>query len=267
MLLVLVLPTMTNNLKIATWNLESKQSLTIEKEEAFRNEIYGRKADVWVLTETWLNFSLVGYRLVAQTCQADDLIHAKRPFARWVAIWMRENWSGRQLEVFSDPERMACIRIEEGGYPVVVVGTVLPWGTDKRHPPIEGVAQEDIASAEFCLMLQAQSEEWRQLWANQGKTAFCVTGDFNQRSLFFPHPKRNKRHICINHAFKGLDCLTNNTKVVYPKEKKEGPTIDHICVGGGLRLKPATRPETWEVPVIDETAITDHAGVAADLII
>jgi hypothetical protein len=52
-----------NHMKVATWNLESKHPLTNQKEEAFRKAIYGEDADVWVITETWLNFSLVGYQL------------------------------------------------------------------------------------------------------------------------------------------------------------------------------------------------------------
>ena len=254
-------------MKIATWNLESCKELTTEFEEAFRKAIYDRDADVWVLTETWLNFSLVGYQLVAQTCQADDLIYAKRPFSRWVAIWSR--LKSRKLEVLSDPERMACIRVEEGVRPVVVVGTVLPWGDDKRHPPKKGIPKKEAAAAEFCQMLHAQSEEWRHLWCNPDATGFCIAGDFNQRSLHFPKPDGNNRHACINEAFKGLDCLTDGMKVVYPKAKKNTdprlPTIDHICVGGGLKMRPSTEPETWTVPMIGQSAVTDHAGVAVDL--
>jgi endonuclease/exonuclease/phosphatase family metal-dependent hydrolase len=253
-------------MKIATWNLESIKPLTTDIEEAFRKVIYGINADVWVVTETWLNFSLVGYQLAAQTGQVDDLIHAKRPFSRWVAIWSR--LKARQLEVVSDPERMACIRIEEGSRPVVVVGTVLPWGSDKRHPLKNVTSECDAASADFCQMLQAQSEEWRQLWSTPDKTGFCVAGDFNQESLSFPNPQGNKRRICINQAFTGLDCLTNNMKVVYPKAESHlnpHPTIDHICVGGGLKLRAGTTPTTWDVPVIREAAITDHAGVTVDL--
>jgi hypothetical protein len=150
---------------------------------------------------------------------------------------------------------------------VVIVGTVLPWGDDKRHAPQKD-APADATSADFCQMLQAQSEEWRQLWSTPDRTGFCVAGDFNQRSLSFPNPKGNKRHACINQAFTDLDCLTNNMKVVYPKAASHlnpYPTIDHICVGGDLKLRDGTTPTTWGVPAIDGVAITDHAGVAADL--
>jgi endonuclease/exonuclease/phosphatase family metal-dependent hydrolase len=251
-------------MRIATWNLESVHPLTTHFEEAIRKVIYGIDADVWIITETWLNFSLVGYQLVAQSGLAEDLIHAKRPFSRWVAIWSRLR--ARQLEVLSDPERMACIRVEEENRPVVIVGTVLPWGDDNRHAPQK--TTPDAASADFCQMLQVQSEEWRHLWSTPDSTGFCVAGDFNQQSLFFPNPQGNKRHVCINHAFKGLDCLTNNMKVVYPKAQSHlnpHPTIDHICVGGGLKLLAGTTPTTWDVPAIGGTAITDHAGVTADL--
>lgn len=251
-------------MKIATWNLESIQPLTTQFEEAFRTVIYGIDADVWVLTETWLNFSLVGYQLVSQTGQADDLKQAKRPFSRWVAIWSR--LKARQLDVLSDPERMACIRVEEGNRPVVIVGTVLPWGSDKRHAPKNDFSDDD-PSADFCQVLQAQSEDWRKLWSTPDSTGFCLAGDFNQQSLYFPNPQGNNRHACINQTFTGLDCLTNNMKVVYPKAESLNPhpTIDHICVGGGLKLRAGTTPTTWEVPLIGGTAITDHAGVVADL--
>ena len=36
-------------MKIATWNLESRNPLTAQFEEAFRTTIYGINADVWVV--------------------------------------------------------------------------------------------------------------------------------------------------------------------------------------------------------------------------
>ena len=136
-------------------------------------------ADIWVLTETWLDFEpqpggAMPSRLVAQTCHAQDLtLHSSRPAdRRWVGIWSRlPAWP---LKVSSDPERMACIRVElpQGG-DVLLIGTVLPWRADRRQAP-------RVGREAFCHALQAQAEEWGRLWGSTHVSALCVAGDFNQ---------------------------------------------------------------------------------------
>ena len=50
----------------------------------------------------------------------------------------------------------------------------------------------------------------------------------------------------------GLTCLTAGLRVVYPPPvvQEPLPIIDHLCVGGGLRLAPGSAVETWEIPSV-----------------
>ena len=57
-------------MKIATWNLESVRPLTPPRRAAFLDAMRKVDADVWVMTETWADFSPPpDYQLVAQSGQ------------------------------------------------------------------------------------------------------------------------------------------------------------------------------------------------------
>ena len=98
-------------MRVATWNLQSDRALTPRREAAFRRAMDEVDADVWVLTETWGGFAPgPAYQWVAQSAAAADLPEGSD--RRYVAIWSRvEAWL---LQVYSEPDRVACIRIERG---------------------------------------------------------------------------------------------------------------------------------------------------------
>lgn len=236
-------------MRIATWNLESTNRLTPSRRTAFLRAMAEVDADVWVLTETWVDFSLgAGYRLVAQSCAADDLQASRR----WVAIWSR--FDARLLEVQSQPDRMVCGRIEQFGQrDVVVVGTVLPWPSDERWRGAKG----------YCAALSDQVAEWGRLWGTPRTAAFSVAGDFNQS---LPHQKRygsEQGGLALTQAIHAHDLLCPTHGNDLPTGK---PRIDHVCVSRSS-LKPLHTPlaGTWPVPSMGNRPITDHAGVYTDI--
>src|SRR4051794_16479779 len=109
-------------MKIATWNLESSKRLTPTRRTAFIDAVMSVDADVWVLTETWTDFSLeLGFRRAAQSALAQDLT----PERRWVAIWVKTSLTAKSATPKVQSDRMACARIPQPDQRnVVVVGTV-----------------------------------------------------------------------------------------------------------------------------------------------
>jgi hypothetical protein len=240
-------------MRIATWNLQSDRPLPQEREALFRQEMNTVDADVWVLTETWMNFSPgEGYRLAAESSLADDL--KTWPDRRWVAIWVKSSHDAERQEVQSQPDRMACARIKKPGQQdIVVIGTVLPWRGDKLWPGSDG----------FCAALDAQVAEWGRVRGVPDACTFLVAGDFNQS---LPHHQWygfKKGEIALNDALKKHDllCLTLG-KVPLTDQ----PRIDHLCISRSS-LNPQFVPQIsgWPIPFVKEKPITDHSGVFADL--
>ena len=131
-------------MKIATWNLESVRPLTPPRRAAFLDAMQKVNADVWVLTETWADLvPLPDYQPVVKSEAAEDLT----PDRRWVAIWVKKCFSAERQDIRSQPDRMACCRIEQPEQrDLVVVGTVLPWLSDKQNRGAKG----------FCKALDAR---------------------------------------------------------------------------------------------------------------
>ena len=138
-------------MKIATWNLESVRPLTPPRRAAFLTAMREVDADVWVITETWADLvPLPDYQPVVESEAAEDLT----PDRRWVAIWVKKCFSAERQDIRSQPDRMACCRIEQPDQQaLVVVGTVLPWLSDKQNRGAKG----------FCKALDAQAGEWERL--------------------------------------------------------------------------------------------------------
>ncbi len=245
-------------MRIATWNLDSSRRLDPDRERAFRDAMRAIAADVWVFTEPHPGLAPGdGYRMVAESSEAPDLPAGSG--RRWVAIWSRVD--ARLLEVQSDPERLACVRVEQPGQrDVVVVGTVLPWRSDQRRAPVTG-------GAAFCHVLQSQAAEWVRLWGCPRACAFCVAGDFNQE-LVAPLKAGTEAGHSVLHATLqqlGLTCLTANLVA----EKTGTPAIDHVCVAGGLPPALMPQAQTWPIPRSGDPPerVTDHSGAYADLAI
>jgi hypothetical protein len=242
-------------MKVATWNLESNEPLTPERKVAFRKAMAEVDADVWVLTETWKDFAPVvdGYKLVSESCAAVDL--ESWPDRRWVAIWVKSKFDAETVEVHSQPDRMACARMNQSGkLSVVVIGTVLPWGNfDKLWRGDDG----------FCAAFAIQEAEWEGLRGSPKTSSLAVLGDFNLAIPYKRYYGPERGGIALKTAFDKHDlvCLTEGNDPLTEK-----PRIDHICVSrSGLRPSFLPQAGEWAIPCIGEKEITDHSGVFANL--
>jgi hypothetical protein len=254
-----------NELTIATWNLQSDKEMTQNRADAFRLAMEEIKADVWVITEPLLTFSPgADYRLVSHSGHAADLEMNTDPRwaadRRWVAIWSR--LPARKIEVLREPDRMACVRVERPSTrDVVIVGTVLPWPSDPKWPGSDG--------KRFCDAIEYQAVEWKRLLGTPQTAGVCVSGDFNQSLPYTPHfgPEPSEKAFRKVLSSLALVCVTGDDMDPLPKMEPGSPSIDHLCVGGGLQslLSPPSR--TWNRPSKPNSSdpITDHFGVAARL--
>ena len=239
-------------MKIATWNLQSDKPLLRERETLFLQAMNEVNADVWVLTETWEQFSPGDdYRLAAESSPSDDLLPVDR---RWVAIWVKSSFTTAQQAVQLEQDRMACVLVTKPGQgDVVLIGTVLPWHFDKRW----------LYAAGFCAALTIQVAEWKRRREKFHSCVYSVAGDFNQ-SLPCKQRRGSKQgEIALNNAIKSQDlkCVTEGNDSL-----TSTPRIDHICVSqSGLRHSFIPKAGEWAIPLIGEKEITDHSGVFADL--
>jgi hypothetical protein len=243
-------------MRIATWNLDFRDGLSDERARAFVEQMGQIEADVWILTETWASLAPgPEYEWTAASCWASDLANGKdrrQADRRWVAIWSR--LPARVLEVRSEPERMACVRVEQAGWPdMVVVGTVLPWLLDG-------------GSVAFLRSLDAQATEWGRLWGSPRSCACCVAGDFNQplegSQQGFSHERRASLEASLSRL--QMKCVTRDLR---GQDGHSDRTIDHICLGGVHTPLIARHAEKWAAPRLGagDALITDHDGYYVDL--
>jgi hypothetical protein len=238
-------------MKIATWNLESSNRLTPPRNAALLDGMRQVNADVWVLTETWTDFSLEpGFERVAQSDRAQDLT----PERRWVAIWVKTARKGTPERPQAQPDRMASTRLTQPGQrDIVVVGTVLPWPNDSQWPGAMG----------FCKALDAQAREWKRLRGRPDACSLVVAGDFNQSFPYQRYYGSKDGATALKSALDGLglDCVTQGDD---PWAHR--PRIDHICISQNALPSPVVLSVgTWTVPPYGRKPITDHAGVFASL--
>ena len=113
---------------------------------------------------------------------------------------------------------MACARIKQPGQlDLVVVGTVLPWPSDKQCRGAKG----------FCKALDVQAGEWERLRGTPDTCTLVVAGDFNQSVPYVRYYGSTEGATALSDALArlDLDCLTSGDD---PQTGK--PRIDHICI-------------------------------------
>jgi endonuclease/exonuclease/phosphatase family metal-dependent hydrolase len=215
-------------------------------------------ADVWVLTETYKGFEPgEGYTCVSISTDASDRDAANDEC--WVAVWSKTH--GKMLTLDRDTERTAgATFLLDDGKVVAVVGTVLPWLADKKDQVVHGAAG-------FIKSLELQAQDWERL-----QTTFCgrwcVAGDFNQDLLPTGHyyGSRIGREVLRSVLAKlRLDCITGG--VDDPLSSVKGlATVDHICIGHGLKTIGASRSNVWPKPGELTSDLSDHYGVWAEFV-
>ncbi|MFZ4535573.1 endonuclease/exonuclease/phosphatase family protein [Propionivibrio sp.] len=242
-------------IRIATWNLESVRPLGADRKAAFYDAIEKRDADVWILTETWVATSLEplsNYVMAAQSLSAEDL--ASSPERCWVSIWVRNTIAHTPVEIHAQQDRMAAVHIKIPKHPaIVVVGTVLPWLSDKLWLGADG----------FCSAVAVQSAEWTRIHAQHDDCTFLVAGDFNQSLPGVSRYGSKDGEIMLSAALRHRDlfCLTPGLDTLTGR-----PRIDHICISRrGLQSPYLPNVSEWAVPFINGKPITDHVGIAAEI--
>ena len=235
-------------MRLATWNLNRCRTGSV-RANRLRKGINQVDADVWVLTETYIDFSPgPDFCLLAHSADAPDR-NAKQGEC-WVAIWSRLD--GNSVQLTADLERVAASKIDN----CIVVGTVLPWLSDRREPKLTGAAL-------FQAKLSEQASDWRKLRA---EGALCVAGDFNQDLLSAGHYYGSKNgRTALKEALSlcDLDCLTSGEDDPLTAELGRA-NIDHICVHKMLPLS-SPRSVAWP-PIGDLKGLTDHYCVYADIV-
>jgi hypothetical protein len=238
-------------MKVATWNVDQQYRFNATLAARQRKHIDDMDVDVWVFTEAHMQFMLdSGYKCIASSAVAQDITSEG---GRWVSIWSRLSASVEPLT--ADLERVAAIRLYDSG--VVIVGTVLPWLSDARDHPKSG-------SAAFQARLAEQSEDWKRL-RDKHRGRVCLTGDFNQDlrttgSYFGSADGKYALREAL--AACELVCLTGDDADPLNRVPDRA-SIDHICIGKGLRLK--TPPDVWVEPKGTTVKADDHYGVWAEL--
>src|SRR5262245_36493386 len=120
-------------MRIATWNLNRCRPGSSARAAKLAVLMTQIGADVWVLTETYRDFTPgADFRLAAQSAAATDRDAARGEC--WVAIWSR--LPAEPVILMADLERVAATRVGA----TVAVGTVLPWLSDDRDPELSGEA-------------------------------------------------------------------------------------------------------------------------------
>lgn len=242
------------HMRISTFNLARCKPGASQRTGSLRRIMSEIDADVFVLTETFLTFTPGdGYELIACTSEAPD----RTPEERWTCIWSRIG--GESLPTSSDPERMTAALVPFAtttGF--CVVGTVLPWLADKRHPTLSG-------SDSFCNALHTQAAEWQALIAKHGQ--ICVAGDFNQDLLTTGHyygSLRGRTELRSVIASLGLRCVTGGEHD--PIAHVPGRAcIDHICVSDHLQTSSSTPSRVYPSPGALDIRITDHYASVVEL--
>lgn len=236
-------------MRLATWNLERCRSNTAKRATALRRDMHHVNADVWVLTETHVDFSPgSNFSLLAHSANAPDR-NAKNGEC-WVAIWSRIG--GHSTPLTADLERTAAAKIDD----CVVIGTVLPWLSDSRDSRLRG---KDL----FCAKLEEQASDWQRLRA---EGALCVAGDFNQDLLPTGHYYGSKGgRVALRETLSSceLDYLTGGSDDPLLGELGLA-TIDHICVHK-MRSVNLSRSSVWPEAGQLNKQMTDHYCLYADL--
>lgn len=240
-------------MRIANWNLQ-RVAPGQKRERTIRKWIEAQAADIWVLTETHLEFGPgPDYKTVASG-------EPERPGIvgeRWVMIWARA--ANVESVETSDPVRTACALVSFGaGRKLLVYGTVLPWlGSSWRDVPAKN-------GAAFAASLGTQADDWGRLRVAYPSVPLVVVGDLNQdlNETHYYGSRKNRQLLARTLAHKKLQCVTSGPfDPIFQLSNGQRGNIDHICLDQNLVVDHEISAWTWPDSLKEQEALSDHFGV------
>lgn len=234
-------------MRVGTWNVEYARGA--EKNRRRLELIRRANADVWVLTETHDELSLEpSYRCASSTPRPD------KPGGRWVTIWSRLPPS--RVLATSDPCRTAAVLLPTSRRPLIVYGTVMPWGADRG--PL-GTAR---FWSEHHRVIPEQGADWAMLRAGTPGALLCVAGDYNT-TLGGPGYGTRQGRAALEEALRA-NKLTCVTREEHRSDRfVDGPYIDHIAISDEASAGAAV-VESWQ-GVQDGMRLSDHPAVVVEI--
>ncbi|MCJ2132784.1 endonuclease/exonuclease/phosphatase family protein [Methylobacterium sp. J-026] len=240
-------------MRIGTWNVE--YAAGADKNLLRRAVLQEHDCDVWVLTET--HDELV-------PSAAHEPIHSDqrrtgRPGGRWASIWTRYPVQQR-LEVV-DPRRTVAALVQAPTGPLIVFGTVMPWGSDR------GDAEPGTpvrAWSELHRVVLQQGQEWAVLQRQHPAADLCVAGDLNMNlgGRHYSGSALGRRLLREAMAVCALFCATETECV--PAGKLANPPIDHVLLP--VAWKPRAKVvAAWEGKTGSDPRLSDHSGLVVEV--
>jgi endonuclease/exonuclease/phosphatase family metal-dependent hydrolase len=237
-------------MRIGTWNVQYAAGR--QNNERRLRRIQEMDCDIWVLTETHDDLAL------GATYHAESTTPRRlgRAGARWTTIWSRFP-PMKRLTVL-DPNRTVAALFECPVGPLLVYGTVLPWGSDR------GPDGNAAGWTEHHRIIPIQANEWASLQAAHTDATLCIAGDLNM-NLGGPHyygTAKGRTLLRAGLAAADLVCVTG-TELVPRGLLSHGP-IDHICISRRW-AREARVVGAWEGIDGDGHRLSDHSGLAVDV--
>lgn len=236
-------------LRLATWNVEYAAGTA--KNAARLARILSENADIWVLTETHDDLSLLPTHGSVTTAQRPT----GRSGGRWTAIWSRWPLDG---VVVDDPVRTVAAIVATPAGSVLVYGTVLPWGAD----PGPDLANPAKGWSEMDRVLPLQLAEWRRLRDAHPGVPLVVAGDLNMNlgGAHFYGTKRCRDTLLTGVQGLGLACATTTDRV--PAGALRHPPIDHVLVPSTWSTRVVS---AWEGTTPEGDRLSDHSGLVVEV--
>lgn len=155
-----------------------------------------------------------------------------------------------------DPVCTVAAVVEGPRGPLLVYGTVMPWGSDPGPDlanPARGWTEQDR-------VLRLQVAEWQDLQRRYPEVALVVAGDLNMNlgGKHYYGTARGRATLQAGLDRAGLACATEWERV--PEGTLRHPPIDHVLVPeawiAGSRVVSA-----WEGTTPDGVRLSDHSGL------
>jgi endonuclease/exonuclease/phosphatase family metal-dependent hydrolase len=237
-------------LRIATWNVEYAAGAV--RNAARLARLLSENADIWILTETHDDLALLPTHGSVTTVQRPT----GRRGGRWAAIWSRWPLAG---VVVDDPVRTVAAVVAVPSGPILVYGTVLPWGAD----PGPDTANPAKGWSEMDRVLPLQLTEWRRLQAGHPGTPLVVAGDLNMDlgGAHYYGTARCRRMLLSGIDALGLSCATSTDRI--PQGTLRHPPIDHVLLPSAWTTRVAS---AWEGVTPDGVRLSDHSGVLVEIV-